>query len=407
MILERVASSVSPPSSSEHNTSTQPIDSVFDNGHGQSTNLHSPPNGDNVSAAGIPSAAIESEEPRRETTRTVLTELGALAITSNGDFNKHVQPASPPATTASFPTSPTETRSKPPKSKKVLFDGVVITSRPLQKHPSSTSSASVIHHKSPPPAPTAIPFNLVDALQFSFDANKQALLVPRPALPKRDGDASSSAAQTDAETGTEDERDGSAAAVLQGRLSPVRRRLTRYQGPQSAATSEPVVSRKRAKPVSYDSVAAVVDDALETVVAPMWWDSPVDESEGASRAGEWGGHGDAMSDAFTGSPPLAELGKGGREQRKQRLGGERVSVPLSASLARPSPMSSLIAATSTVSLEPTSALRPHVSMGDRFRQKLYHIFGEDATVRMDRGARPRVVSIWVSQDHVRKVDSLP
>jgi len=384
MILERVASSVSPPSSSGHNTSTQPIDFGFDNGRGQSTDHHSPPNADNVSAADtIRSAAIESEEPRAKTTSTV-TELGALAITSNGHLNERVQPASPPTTTASFPTPSTETRSKPPKSKKVLFDGVVITSRPLQKHPSSISSAS------------AIPFSLVDALQFSFDANKQALLVPRSALPKLDGDASSSAAQTDVETGTEDERGSSTAVVPQGRLSPVRRRFARRQGPLNAAASESVVSRKRVKPVSYDSVAAVIDDVLGTVVAPMRWDSDVDESESASRAGEWGGHGDAMSDTLTGSLPWAEHGKGGRGRREQQSSGDRVSVPLSAFLARRSPMSSLIAATSTVSLEPTSALRPHVSMGDRFRQKLYHIFGENATVRMDRGARPRVVSTRVS-----------
>lgn len=389
MILERVASSVSPPSSSGHNTSTQPIDFGFDNGRGQSTDHHSPPNADNVSAADIRSAAIESEEPH-ETTSTV-TEIGVLAITSNGHLNERVQPASPPTTTASFPTPSTEARSKPPKSKKVLFDGVVITSRSLQKHPSSISSASAIHH-APSSGPTAIPFSLVDALQFSFDANKQALLVPRPVLPKLDGDASSSAAQTDVETGTEDEQGSSTAVVPQGRLSPVRRRFARHQGPLNAATSESVVSRKRVKPISYDAVAAVVDDVLGTVVAPMRWDSDVDESESASRAGEWGGHSDAMSDALTGSLPWAEHGKGGRGRREQQSSGDRVSAPLSAFLARRSPMSSLIAATSTVSLEPTSALRPHVSMGDRFRQKLYHIFGENATVRMDRGARPHVAS---------------
>lgn len=409
MVLERVASSVSPSPSADHNTSTQPIGPHIDHA-AQFIRLHSPSNGCNTSAEEIRTGAIESEESHRQNTTFIATEDGAFATT--GQVPARPIPLPPASKTASPSTSvSTETRPKPPKSKRALFDGVVITSRPRQKH----ASSSIPHARPPPPPPasTAAQNSLVDALQFTFDANKQQAQPSRQALLTSDDESVIAAQILERE---QEQGEAETDKVDKGRLGgpaipsrPRRREVSWSVATRSESASEdagvPVVSRpKRAKPVAYDAVAAVVDDALGTVVAPVRWDDTVvEDAESASRAGEWGVCRDAMSDVSMDSTLAPrEGGERGRKQQPQLqpLGGsERGPVP------RPSSVTSLIAATSNVSLEPTSALLPHVPMGDRFWQKLYHIFGENATVRMDRGARPRAVSTRCAWNYVCSVDS--
>ncbi|KAL4075632.1 hypothetical protein J3A83DRAFT_4186502 [Scleroderma citrinum] len=377
-IRERVSSSVSPPSNFGHNTNTQP-DTISHHGHPHTTSLISPPLHNN------PVADIRNGVTRAEEAITP-TELGALA-TSNECPNEPVQPTLP-TTNVSLPTS-SATSSKP-KSKRVLFDGVVIRSLPPQKRASSNSSAST--SRRPPSTSTGTQLSLVDALRLTFNANNQ------PAPPPRGINDASSAPQTDAEAVTEDEQD--TAVVPQRRLSPAKRRLTRHQASQSANLSESasedtvipipdsVVSKKRLKAVPYNSIADAIDAALGTSVAPVWWDDEVDESE----SGRWAEE-SVVNDVSSDLIPWDNPGKG--EGERQSGGG--VPTPAT-SVASPNPISSLTAATSNVSLDSTGAFSPHVPMGDRFRQKLHLIFGEDAAVRTDRGARPRANSYEINYE---------
>ncbi|KIJ70365.1 hypothetical protein HYDPIDRAFT_35756 [Hydnomerulius pinastri MD-312] len=264
------------------------------------------------------------------------------------------------------------------KNARLRFDGVVITSRPF-----SRNSTSVVV-SAPPLASTAAAFSLVDALQRTFNANKhpEAPLTSVPPRPLDQVDDASNVPQTeDVETVTEPEDEPPRFDNhLLAPGSPLKRRLTRAtasdlfpSAPESTSDDNtPVPQRKprRAKVISYDTNAALVDDALGTRLAPVDWGAEPDfVLEDMDSIGEWD----------TARPEVGTDDEYGEEAATAGV----VIPPVQ--LAKPRTLSTVPG-----KVEPSAVRMPYLSRGAKFRQQLDLSFGENATVRVDRGAHPKL-----------------
>ncbi|KAI6168853.1 hypothetical protein EDD17DRAFT_1502849 [Pisolithus thermaeus] len=264
-----------------------------------------------------------------------------------------------------------------PKSpKKILFDGVLITSRA----PKSTRprSASVTQSRA-----STTSFTLLDALQRTFDANNRSSL---------EDDDASSIPQTDPEAVTDDER-----VITRPLLSPLKRRILRRQAAQSDNDAAEVTTafpdgpvKKRVKSIPYDSMPEVIDAELGTVLAPVQLgqvDELEDDDEAEGIEDVWDESSDALVDSDGGSPQ-----KRGNTKSRDFIDDRPLPLPF---FQPPLLSSALIAAAGLPrkKVERTATIIPHVSMHHRFQRKLHSLFGEDAIVRMDRGARPRKNSL--------------
>ncbi|KAF9224382.1 hypothetical protein BS17DRAFT_879873 [Gyrodon lividus] len=280
------------------------------------------------------------------------------------------------------------------KVKKARFDGVVITSKPSLPRNSTSDIQPAL---APRAASSATTFSLVDALRRTFDANKHhdAFPLRQPSVSlDQDDDNTSIVLPTDVETTTEpeDEQPNLNNRLLAPRL-PKKHRLTRATARVSsenasestsntALVPEVVTRRKptsrRIKPISYEANAAFVDAALGTVLAPVAWN--VEPSFGVKEmdpVGQWEGA-NAISDKVA-----VRDEAGGHDDRAPAEG--RVMV-LPTKVENERPMSTLRLPRK---VEPSAVLTPYLSRGAKFRQRLNLMFGEDATVRVDRGAQPR------------------
>lgn len=121
------------------------------------------------------------------------------------------------------------------------------------------------------------------------------------------------------------------------------------------------VSRKRVRAVPYDSCSRMVDKALGTRRAPVGW-----------------------------QPVLHRQRKS--EKHNVPHGSVTPSSASASSSWRIPPMTTSTMKNQMPSPSPPGVITPYLSLSDRFKQKLQHAFGEHATVRGDRGARPRTVS---------------
>ncbi|KAH7888121.1 hypothetical protein F5I97DRAFT_954535 [Phlebopus sp. FC_14] len=295
--------------------------------------------------------------------------------TSNTEF--HRDTATAPVKDSAVDVSVSKSSSHT-NVKKARFDGVLIVSRlpRRRKH----SSAVVV--SSQPPTAAESRFSLVDALQRTFDANRH----PEGAatahlINKKDVSA---APQTDAESGTEPEDESGYLrpnTLLAPARSPGKRRLTRnsasalFTGKSSASASTsdgatPVpqpasVRGRQTKPISYGGNAALVDAALGTRLAHIKWDAipKLDIPEEAV------GDVDATEDG----------GEGGLVMTVEKANRSGV---LSTVRGRP-----MLAVPRRAT--PSGAWTPYQSRHSKFRQRLNLLFGDDATVRVDKGARPR------------------
>ncbi|KAI6128390.1 hypothetical protein EDD16DRAFT_127592 [Pisolithus croceorrhizus] len=287
---------------------------------------------------------------------------------ANGADDEHTQGAS---------LSSIEAPGIGPKSpKKTFFDGVLITSRA----PKSTRPRSASATRS---RASTISFTLLDALQRTFDANNRSSL---------EDDDVSSIPQTDPEAVTDDE-----GVITRPLLSPLKRRFLRHQAAQSDNDTTEVTTafpdglvKKRVKSIPYDSMPEVIDAELGTVRAPVQL-GKVDELKDDDEAGEieavWDETSDVLVDSDGGSPQK-------RENTKSRDFIDDRALPLP--FFQPPLLSSALIATAGLprrKVERTAIIIPHVSMHHRFQRKLHSLFGEDAIVRMDRGARPRKNSL--------------
>ncbi|KAI6046491.1 hypothetical protein EDC04DRAFT_1477421 [Pisolithus marmoratus] len=278
-------------------------------------------------------------------------------------------------TQAASLSSPRAPRISSKSSKKALFDGVLITTRPpkptLPCHADSSTERSV----------TPTTFSLLNALQRTFDANN------RSSLSLQDDDASNTP-QTDLDAATDDER-----VLIRRRLSPLKRRSSRYPTAQSdndaaeVAMAVPDSSvKKRVRSIPYDSMPEVIDAALGTVCAPVWLgtvDEPEDDGEAEEPEAIWSVASNMSEYSDNGSPQ-----KRGNTVSRGIISG--FSLPPLFS-KRP-PLSPALTATSDSphrKVEQTGFITPRVPTRHRFQQKLHSLFGENATVRTDRSARPR------------------
>lgn len=257
----------------------------------------------------------------------------------------------------------------PKLPKKSLFDGVLITSRAPKLAPSSATRSRT---------PTTS-FALLDALQRTFDANNRSSL---------EDDDASSIPQTDPEAATDDER-----VIRRPLLSPLKRRSLYHRTSQSDNDTARVTTafpddlvKKRVKSIPYDSMPEVIDAALGIFRAPVQL-GEVDELEDDGEAEEiesvCDGSSDVLADSDSGSP---------QKRGNTKNCGSIVDPPLPLVFFQPPLSSSTFTATSGLphrKVERTGIITPHVSMHQRFQRKLLSLFGENAVVRMDRGARPR------------------
>ncbi|KAF9246839.1 hypothetical protein BU15DRAFT_57807 [Melanogaster broomeanus] len=258
------------------------------------------------------------------------------------------------------------------KVKKVRFDGVVITSKPPPSRRSTVGTQPQTAQR-PRPASSSTALTLVDALQHAFAANKHD--GPSPPRPTR------GSLDQDGDANTEDEDD---QPKLNNRLlaplSPKQRRLTRAAvlDPSVEATDstsedttpapQAILRRqtKRLRAISYEANAALVDAALGTVLAPVVWQMEPDCGLQVEELGpEVGQRVHAISDG---------------------VGGHETKAPASVDSEDQLPTSAL---TVPARVERSAVLTPYLSRGAKFRQRLDLMFGEDATVRVDKGARPR------------------
>lgn len=258
--------------------------------------------------------------------------------------------------------------------KRARFDGVLIKEKP----------SSYKKHRPLSKPSTTWGTSLVDALAHTFDANRYtASLSTRPSRSKDDA---SMALQMEVETSDPEED----LLDLNSRLArrPLKRPFSRINDSTSANISEtnsedvtpirqdvPLPDRpiKQLKPIPYQLNAAVVDAALGTIEAPISWDHELDFM---TRDDDL-----AISPVQAASPPSPD-------DRMTFDEGNHTAAPcrkafLPAGYARQPP---------TGGEPPKAVLSPYLSRGAKFRQHLEAVFGENATVRTDRNARPRRVS---------------
>ncbi|KAF9242911.1 hypothetical protein BU15DRAFT_60198 [Melanogaster broomeanus] len=270
-------------------------------------------------------------------------------------------------------SSESSLHTKTGKARKVRFDGVVITSKPPLSRRSTVDTQPQVTHR-PRPASSATALSLVDALQRTFIANKHYdASLPRPTRDSLDHDDASIVPQTDVDANSEDEDDQPKLNNhLLAPLSPKQRRLTRATlldpsvettdstSEDTTPAPQAILQRqtKRLRAISYEANAALVDAALGTVLAPVVWEVEPDHGlELLDPVGQWGR-------AHATAPVSVEY----------QLPTSILTVP-----AKP---------------EGSAVLTPYLSRGAKFRQRLDLMFGEDATVRMDKGARPRSAILY-------------
>lgn len=277
--------------------------------------------------------------------------------------------------------SSSDSDAKPSKIKKARFDGVFIAAKPpphYKKYSSQTQS-----RRAPPSSARVL--SLVDALARTFDANRYAEN-PSPhrsrAASRQHGDAST-APQTDVETTeAEDEQ-----LQLNTRLAraPLKRRHMRAGTTNASETnSEDTTSLlhaperlvKRLKPIQYESNSALIDAALETVQAPISWDAELDFIVRDD---------DVIIPVQTLQVPSAEV------RMTLDEGVHTASSPGESSVSPLTPVGNE-RCMPTLGDPKRPVLTPYLSRGTKFRQRLGAIFGENATVRTDRVARPKLVS---------------
>ncbi|KAG6332632.1 hypothetical protein ID866_6454 [Astraeus odoratus] len=382
--LEGVTSSVSPPSSLAHNRNAHLLLSSSDSHTPPQlwTTLDSSKNGDNSLVS--PVGTRDERLPAFNAGPVPASQPGTATRSAKSVQPVNVQSHGHGRATSSTAVIPpkklsAETISKSTSTRKGLFDGVVITSRsPHTQKPTAPLSSVSSPSSHPPTTSIKTPSSLLDALQRTFDANTFTALPPI-----QQDDNTLSAPVTDVETTTDDERN---RAAPQTRLASPKRRSKRQQVSQHGRLSdkpEGLVglpqSKKHTKAVPYDSIPTVVDAALETRLAPIQWGSTTTEREDPGRAREWGVFGEGMSDVSV------DPDEWSKQEKIHQCAQQTCILPRCP--PRPTPSSSI--AMSTAPLELASTLSPYVSMGDRFRQRLYQIFGEDATVQTGRVARPR------------------
>lgn len=275
-----------------------------------------------------------------------------------------------------------------PSGKKARFDGVLIATKPpfYRKDRSQTQPG-------PAPASSFQVFSLVDALSRTFDANRHTEdpLSRQSRAAPRQRDGASTGPQTDVETTeAEDEQ-----LQLNTRLArvPLKRRRAPAGIIAASANASDTNSReashlprdtlrtvKRLKAIQYESNAALIDAALGTVEAPIGWDA---ETDFITRHEDFVtpaqithiAPADAQMPVVDGGDLVASWspGEGSVSSSGQTPAGNEWHMPTSGGPKRP-------------------LLSPYLSRGARFRQRLDTIFGENAIVRTDRLARPRLVS---------------
>ncbi|KAG8218290.1 hypothetical protein J3R82DRAFT_3904 [Butyriboletus roseoflavus] len=286
-------------------------------------------------------------------------------------------PANAQATMTTGQTLKSSSESKPSKAKRARFDGILITTKPLpgqykqyrsqtQSRPASASSARVL--------------SLVDALARTFDANRHTEEIsPRRSrtLASRQPDDASSAPQTDAEsTEAEDERFRLNTRLIR---TPLKRWHTQVKTANASETNSediPPPERlvKQLKPIQYEANPELIDTALGTVHAPISWDAEMD----IIVRGE-----DYVIPAQIGRFPEPE------DVRMTVDEGDRTAGSPGKGCALPSTLVGNEWHMPTLGNPGKSVLTPYLSRGAKFRQRLGAIFGENATVRTDRIARPR------------------
>jgi hypothetical protein len=272
---------------------------------------------------------------------------------------------SPTASRASGASKPTSTSSsldaKTGTGKKARFIGVVIVSKP----PVSRKSTSDVQPAQAPSNGTTL--SLVDALRRTFDANIHCDSLP-PRRPRVSLD------QDDDVTEPEDDR-----PKLNNRLFARRRARATANTSEDTTPVPQAVTQRQPRPlkaISYEANAAQVDAALGTVVAPVTLEAELEFGLRDVHAVGQGESGKVISD---------EVDVGGRDAIVAADGG--VIAPANVENERSTPMLRVLR-----NAEPSAVLTPYLSRGEKFRQRLNLMFGEDATVRGDRGARPRLVS---------------
>lgn len=263
---------------------------------------------------------------------------------------------------------------KPSKAKKARFDGVFIAAKPpfrYQKYGSQKPSG-------PAPASSARVFSLVDALARTFDANKhtEGLSPRRSRTASHPPDSASSAPPTDVETTEAEDDQLRLNTRLVRTLLKRRARFTNASETNSEdATSlvkdilPPERPVKRLKPIQYETNPELIDAALGTVRAPISWDAEMDI---ITR-----GDDNVVIPAQSARVPSANVQMTVDE-------GDKGCVPSSSSVGNEWHMP-------TWGNPKRTVLTPYLSRGAKFRQQLDVMFGENATVRTDRVARPRPV----------------
>ncbi|KIK94410.1 hypothetical protein PAXRUDRAFT_828017 [Paxillus rubicundulus Ve08.2h10] len=265
------------------------------------------------------------------------------------------------ASGASKPTSSSSLDAKTRTAKKARFIGVVIVSKPPI---SRKSTPGVQPAQTPRPASSATSLSLVDALRRTFDANIHCESPPprqaRVSL-DQDGDAS-----------TEDDR-----PKLNNRLF-ARRRAAASASEDTTPVPQAVTQRqpRPLKAISYEANSAQIDAALGTAVAPVTLEAELEFDLGdVHHVGQWESANEISN----------EVDVGGRDAIVTANGF--VIPQANVENERSTPMLRVLR-----KVEPSAVLTPYLSRDAKFRQRLNLMFGEDATVRGDRGARPRLAA---------------
>ncbi|KAF8556290.1 hypothetical protein OG21DRAFT_1495667 [Imleria badia] len=337
------------------------------------TPLRAPEDDGNSSASDPEADELSTRKATDSATKRRTTNLNAQTTVEN---------------TVAGRSSKSSSDAKPFKGKKARFDGVLIATK------LSSRKFNAQTQPSPAPSSTVRAFSLVDALARTFDANRHSeVLLPRQSRTALRHHDDASGPQTDVETTeAEDEQ-----LQLNTRLArtPLKRpreraRFIAASANASETNSEDVASLlqdipqperpvKRFKPIQYEANHALIDAALGTVEAPISWDAEMDF---ITRDEDY-------------MAPVA------RTAQVDTYADVRVAVDggdLAASSLVKDPAPSLTQ--TPVENEwrmPTwvgpkeAVLSSYLSRGAKFRQRLDAIFGEDATVRTDRVARPRPV----------------
>ncbi|KAG9317103.1 hypothetical protein JVU11DRAFT_1291 [Chiua virens] len=285
------------------------------------------------------------------------------------------------------------------KGKKTRFDGVLITTKsPSYQILRSSRPGSV---SAPASSSRLRQLSLVDALACTFDANRHTEGPARrhPRLYRDDDGSATPGPQTDVDTEAEDEK-----LQLNTRLarSPLKKLYPRTRAILSENVSDhnsedgasllpprdaerPV---KRLKPISYDANAALVDAALGTVEATIGWDAELDFITKED---------DEFTLPMTPVTRWVPTDAHGMEDM-QLLVDDGANEPTSGPTAGKTLLSSTPVAANQrhgpicVPPRPRRMLLPYLSRGAKFIQRLDTIYGENATVRTDKAARPTSVS---------------